>query len=78
MELALIIFSTHIYQNTVNIALEPVYKFWVLGYQIYCKFRKFCEGFIFTKLRIFEITMSFTDVDKLVSSCEFSTSQICL
>ena len=59
-------------------------------YFIYCKFGNFREVYIFTKLRIcevswkikssrnVEITLSFTDIGKSCSSGEFLVPQICL
>ena len=38
----------------------------------------FSEGFIFTNLRVCEITLSLTDIGKSYPSGEFLTPQICL
>ena len=51
---------------------------------LYCKFKNFCEGFIFEKLvkikslRIVQITIPFTDIGKSGPCCEFLTLQLCV
>ena len=57
-------------------------KSWPPG--LYCKSKKFHEGFIFASFakikpsRNDEITLPFTEIGKSCPSSEFLTSQICL